>query len=50
MGRYTMNAVPKEIMEMLHELIKERDELKKELDELKQRLMQILKDEQDGLL
>lgn len=50
MGGFIMNIVPKEIMEMLHELIKERDELKKELDELKQKLMQILKEEQDGLL
>lgn len=50
MGRYTMSVIPKEIMDMLHELIKERDELKKELDELKQRLIQLLKDEQDGLL
>jgi cell shape-determining protein MreC len=45
-----MNSIPKEIMDLLHQVIQERDELKKELEELKKRLVKILEDENNELL
>jgi len=45
-----MNTVPKEIMDLLHQVMQERDELKKELQELKERLVKILEDENNELL
>jgi hypothetical protein len=42
-----MNAIPKEIMELLHKTIEERNQLKKELTELKELMMKIIKEEND---
>jgi hypothetical protein len=42
-----MNTIPKEIMELLHKTIEERNELQKELTELKELMMKIIKEEND---
>lgn len=42
-----MNSIPKEIMELLHKTIAERNELQKELTELKELMVKIIKEEND---
>ena len=42
-----MNSIPKEIMELLHKTIEERNHLKKEIIELKELMMKIIKEEND---
>jgi len=42
-----MNTIPKEIMDLLHKTMEERNELKKELTELKEMLMKLLEEEKN---
>lgn len=42
-----MNAIPKEIMQLLHKTIEERNQLQKELTELKELMMKIIEEEND---
>jgi len=42
-----MNVIPKEIMDLLHKTMEERNELKKELAELKEMLMKLLEEEKN---
>lgn len=42
-----MNTIPKEIMELLHKTIDERNQLQKELIELKELMMKIIEEEND---
>jgi hypothetical protein len=42
-----MNTVPKEIMELVHKVMEERNQLQKELRELKELMMNILEEEQN---
>ena len=42
-----MNTIPKEIMDLLHKTIEERNQLQKELIELKELMMKIIEEEND---
>ena len=42
-----MNTIPKEIMDLLHKTIEERNQLQKELTELKELMMKIIEEEND---
>lgn len=42
-----MNTVPKEIMELLHKVMEERNQLQKELRELKELMINILEEEEN---
>lgn len=42
-----MNTIPKEIMELLHKTIDERNQLQKEITELKELMMKIIEEENE---
>lgn len=44
-----MNAVPKEIMDLLHKLIKERDELAQEIKRIRSLLEELQKESNEKL-